>query len=48
MYLLQFGKEVAELIQYITKGEEVGLAYQWLSKLVDGFGHRMVGSDSLE
>ncbi|KAK6104437.1 Peptidase M28 family protein [Brugia pahangi] len=48
-YILEkFGNDTTELIRYITKGDGAGLAYQWLSTLVDGFGHRMVGSDSLE
>uniref|UniRef100_A0A915PXU5 Carboxypeptidase Q n=1 Tax=Setaria digitata TaxID=48799 RepID=A0A915PXU5_9BILA len=43
-----FENDATELIRYITKGKGVGLAYQWLSALVDGFGHRMIGSESLE
>uniref|UniRef100_A0A1I7VLJ7 Carboxypeptidase Q n=1 Tax=Loa loa TaxID=7209 RepID=A0A1I7VLJ7_LOALO len=43
-----FGNDTTELVHYITEGDGVGLAYQWLTTLVDGFGHRMVGSDSLE
>ncbi|CAG9533535.1 unnamed protein product [Cercopithifilaria johnstoni] len=46
--LKKFENEVAELIHYITKGDGEGLAYKWLRTLVDDFGHRMVGSDSLE
>ncbi|MCP9264018.1 hypothetical protein DINM_006944 [Dirofilaria immitis] len=43
-----FGDDITKIIQYITKGDGAGLAYEWLSSLVDGFGHRMVGSDNLE
>lgn len=39
---------MTELIDYITKGDGAGLAYRWLGTLVDGFGSRMVGSDSME
>ncbi|VDK89670.1 unnamed protein product [Litomosoides sigmodontis] len=44
----KFENEVTELIRYITRGDGAGLAYQWLSTLADGFGSRMVGSNSLE
>lgn len=37
-----------QILDYITSGEGSGLAYKWLSDLVDEFGSRHLGSENLE
>lgn len=44
----RFGRTSNELLDYILHGNGTGLAYEWLSKLVDEFGSRQLGSESLE
>ncbi|KAE9550478.1 hypothetical protein FO519_006316 [Halicephalobus sp. NKZ332] len=43
--------KTTEIIEYIKNEEErneTGLAWNWLAEIVDDFGHRLLGSESLE
>uniref|UniRef100_A0A915CM81 Uncharacterized protein n=1 Tax=Ditylenchus dipsaci TaxID=166011 RepID=A0A915CM81_9BILA len=44
----KFRKSLFELLDYITKGDAYNSGYKWLEVLADDFGHRQVGSESLE
>ncbi|TKR57377.1 hypothetical protein L596_030854 [Steinernema carpocapsae] len=44
----QFNETAQKLMQYVTHGKGKGVAFNWLAELVDEFGHRHVGSESLE
>jgi carboxypeptidase Q len=46
--LKPFDNDSRRLFEYMTVGDGVGEAYEWLAELVDTFGHRMVGSRALE
>uniref|UniRef100_A0A0M3IVI9 Pre-rRNA-processing protein TSR2 homolog n=1 Tax=Ascaris lumbricoides TaxID=6252 RepID=A0A0M3IVI9_ASCLU len=43
-----FEKSSHQLLDYIIKGNGSGIAYEWLSNLVDEFGPRHLGSENLD
>ncbi|KHN85092.1 Carboxypeptidase Q, partial [Toxocara canis] len=43
-----FRKSSHELLDFVIKGNGSGIACEWLSRLVDEFGHRHLGSENLD
>ncbi|VDM39879.1 unnamed protein product [Toxocara canis] len=44
----KFRKSSHELLDFVIKGNGSGIACEWLSRLVDEFGHRHLGSENLD